>query len=58
MSGRPGCAGFDSLVHDHGITGMAATGHVGVVYERDEFFIWTSFEIAVSLAEVDIDFDF
>jgi hypothetical protein len=49
---------FDSLVHDHGITSMPATGHISVVYERDEFIVWTSFEVAVSFAEVDINFDF
>jgi hypothetical protein len=49
---------FHSLVHDHRITSMAATGHIGVVYEWDEFIVWTSSEIAVTLAEVDIDLDF
>jgi hypothetical protein len=51
-------AGFHSLVHNHGIAGMTATGYIGVVYERDEFIVWTSSEVAVAFAEVDIDFDF
>jgi hypothetical protein len=37
---------------------MTAAGDIGIVYERNEFVVWTSFEVAVAFAEVDIDFDF
>ena len=49
---------LDGLVHDHRVAGMATTSDIGIVYERNEFIVRTSFEVAVTFAEVDVDLDF